>query len=145
MDRCERFRDVATASFRACKIISAPLDLGYHKPVTRQTASWIGFGACTIAAAALIPLFHESSSGRIVPLLFLAVIFVISTRFGRMAGFLGTLAAALIFATFLFSPVPSPIVEDIGARNHLIWMILIGVIASDLLGAYVVPRNRKKS
>ena len=46
------------------------------------------------------------------------------------------IAGALVFAVFLFEPRFSIMINDAGARNHLIWMVLIGVVVSDLLGAY---------
>lgn len=107
-------------------------------------ASWIGAGACAIAAALLIPFFSGSSLRHIIPLLFLLVIFLTASRFGRAAGIFGTIAAALLFAMFLFSPTLSPMVEDTSARDHLIWMVLIGIIASDLVGAYVIPGTHKR-
>jgi K+-sensing histidine kinase KdpD len=51
-----------------------------------------------------------------------------------MAGVLGTIAIALIFATFLFEPRFNLTVADMAARSHLIWMVLIGMIVSGLLG-----------
>jgi K+-sensing histidine kinase KdpD len=74
-----------------------------------------------------------------LPFFFLGVIILIAIRFGNRAGIVGTLAAALVFATFLFEPTLSPLVEDTAARDHLIWMLLIGIILSDLLGAYTIP------
>jgi len=59
---------------------------------------------CTAAAACLTPLFHASSFRPFLPLLFLGVIVLVAIRFGRLAGMLGTVAAALIFAEFLFEP-----------------------------------------
>jgi K+-sensing histidine kinase KdpD len=56
----------------------------------------------------------------------------------------GTLTAALIFAIFLFEPRFSLTIEDAAARNHLIWMGVIGLVISDLLGAYAVREKNEK-
>jgi len=69
---------------------------------------------------------------------------LVAIRFGKAAGIIGTFAAALVFAVFLFRPTLSPLVEDVSARDHLIWMLLIGVILSDLLGAYTVIGTKDK-
>jgi K+-sensing histidine kinase KdpD len=89
-------------------------------------------------------LFNDSSFARLLPLLFLGVIVFVAIRFGSVAGILGTLAAGLIFAIFLFQPTPSPFVEDPISRNHLVWMLLIGVVVSELLRTYSVPGSHKK-
>lgn len=81
----------------------------------------------------------------LVPFLFLVVIALIASRFGSLAGVVGTFLAGLLFATFLFRPIPSLNIEEVGARNNLIWMLLGGVILSDLLGAYKDTDRRPKS
>jgi len=89
-----------------------------------------------IASAGLTPIFQRSSFSSFAPLIFLLVIFVIAVRFGNFAGMLGTVAGAMVFAVFLFEPRFSIVINDASSRNHLIWMVLIGVVVSDLLGAY---------
>lgn len=111
----------------------ANLEERYYMRMKRRTASWVGAGACTLAAAIATPLFSESSFQRLLPFLFLVVIALIAIRFGNIAGVVGTFAAAVIFATFLFRPTPSLLVEDSISRSNLIWMLLIGVVISDLL------------
>ncbi len=75
-----------------------------------------------------------------LPLLFLVFIFFIAIKFGRIAGITGTIAASLVFASFL-PPRWSLAVANRESRAHLIWMLLCGIIFSDLLGAYVQPRR----
>jgi K+-sensing histidine kinase KdpD len=127
------------------KFHRAVLESSYHMRMTRRTASWIGAGGCTIAAAVATLIFNRTSFERMLPLSFLAVIVLIAIRFGKVAGIVGTLAAASVFATFLFQPTLSFLVEDAASRNQLVWMLLIGVVASDLLGPHTVPRTRNKS
>jgi len=65
------------------------------------------------------------------------MIMVVAICFGNIAGVLATITAAIIFAVFLFEPWLSLAVRDSVAKDRLIWMVLIGIIISDLLG----PRN----
>jgi K+-sensing histidine kinase KdpD len=102
-------------------------------------------GTCAGAAALLIPIFGKSSLKNIVPFLFLIVIALIASRFGSLAGVVGTFLAGLLFAMFLFRPIPSLNIEEVAARNNLIWMLLGGVILSDLLDAYKNTDKRPKS
>ncbi len=104
--------------------------------MSRWVSASIGAGCCAIASAALTPIFKQSSFSSSAPLIFLIVIVVVAVRFGNFAGMLGTIAGALIFAVFLFEPRFSIEIKDVSSRNHLIWMVLIGVVVSDLLGAY---------
>ena len=101
---------------------------------------WIPFiaGSCLCCAAALVAtiLFAESSAKPYLPLLFLIIIACIAVWFGNGAGIVGTIAAGGIFATFLYQPKLSPLIADAAARNHVIWMVLVGIVISDLLGAY---------
>ena len=69
-----------------------------------------------------------------MPFLFLAMVIFVAVHFGTLAGVVGTIAAALIFAGFLFEPRMSLAVRDSAAKSNLIWMIIAGIAASDLLG-----------
>lgn len=96
--------------------------------------SWLGAGSCIVAAACLTRIFYLSSFKTTLPFVFLGIIVLVTMVFGRNAGVLGTLGAALIFASLLFEPRPSLAMEDPVAQTHLIWMIVIGVVVADLLG-----------
>jgi K+-sensing histidine kinase KdpD len=104
--------------------------------------SSVGTLSCAAAAACLIPFFRASSSKALLPLLFLAVVVLVAIRFGNVAGILGTIAAAIIFAVFLFEPTRSLGVKDSAERSNLIWMVVGGVAASELLGG--PPKGRQK-
>jgi Domain of unknown function (DUF4118) len=103
----------------------------------------LGTICSTVAAAGLIPVFYSSSIKSFLPLAFLVIVVLVALRFGRAAGVLGTLAAAFLFADFLFEP-PGLGVSDPGARNHLLWMLILGVVVSDLLARYKTRRIRHK-
>jgi Domain of unknown function (DUF4118) len=103
----------------------------------------LGTICCTVIAAALIPLFNASSIKSFLPLPFLVIIVLVAFRFGRAAGVLGTIAAAFLFADFLFEPAGLAI-SDPSAKNHLIWMLVIGIVISDLLGRFKLHRQNQK-
>jgi K+-sensing histidine kinase KdpD len=92
----------------------------------------VGAICCTAVAAALIPVFSSSAIKSLLPLPFLLIIVLVAFRFGRAAGILGTLAAAFVFAYFLFEP-QGLAVSDPAAREHLLWMSIAGIAVSDLL------------
>ena len=108
-----------------------------------QSAS-LGAGCCAIAAAGLTPVISQTPFTSFAPLVFLVVIFLVAARFGNFAGMFGTLTAALVFAIFLFEPRFSLMINDPASRNHLIWMIVIGIVISDLLGAFAVREKTNR-
>ena len=95
----------------------------------------LGSVALCLAAAGLLALgFRSSSYKSLLPFLFLSVITLVAARFGSWPGIVGTLGASGIFALFLFEPVFSLRVSDTAQRSNLIWMALIGIVVSELLG-----------
>ena len=97
-------------------------------------ASSFGVLLCLIVAALLCVFFERFSFKEMLPIWFLLIITCIAIRFGFLAGVLGTVLAALIFAEFLFEPLSSIAVQSQAARNNLIWMLLGGVAMSELFG-----------
>ena len=87
----------------------------------------IGGLVCALAALALSAAANGHSWRNLAPLIFTAVLLIIAGLFGSRAGVIGTLAAALIFASFLFSPTGNIHVTDEAARGNLGWMMLIGI------------------
>jgi hypothetical protein len=97
----------------------------------------LGTLCCIVAAAGLIPIFSASSAKSLLPLPFLLIIVLVALFFGRTAGVLGTAIAAFLFANYLFEPTGMAVSDPV-ARAHLIWMVILGVVISDLL-----PRVRE--
>ena len=95
----------------------------------------LGMICCTVTAAGLIPLFSTSSIKSFLPLLFLSIVVGVAYKFGRAAGVLGTVAAAWLFAWFLFEPAGLSVGDPV-AKSHLIWMLIIGIVVSDLLARF---------
>ena len=96
--------------------------------------SSIGIATRALSAAALVPIFWSSSLRSLVPIFFLLVISFVALRFGHLAGLVGTMFAALLFASILFEPRPSLAMSDPVERNHLICMVVIGICAAEILG-----------
>jgi K+-sensing histidine kinase KdpD len=98
----------------------------------RFVDSLIGALLCALAAvgASAVAIGHSWTVS--VPLVFIAILLLISSIFGTRAGILGTVLAALIFSAFLYSPLGSFHVDNQTAKGNLAWMLLIGVSFSFL-------------
>jgi K+-sensing histidine kinase KdpD len=57
-------------------------------------------------------------------------VMVIFFCFGSLAGILGTLLSAIIFAVYLFEPFGRLAVHDQVQKNNLMWMVLVGLALS---------------
>lgn len=110
-----------------------------HFRIMGWLRSSLGAASCTAVAGSMIPIFAGNAYRAIIPLLFLIVILYVALRFGRVAGIIGTVCAALVFEIFLFEPTLSFAIESPTARNHLISMVILGICASELLGRYKAP------
>jgi len=104
----------------------------FHLPF--KVSFWVGGITCTVTAGVVALLFHGSSFQSALPFAFLTIIVAVAILFGRLAGVIGTAIAGAIFASVLFDPSPSLAVQDPVARAHLIWMLVIGVVISDVIG-----------
>lgn len=87
----------------------------------------IGGLVCSLAAVALSAAAEGHTWKNLAPLIFTVVLLSIAALFGARAGILGTVLAALIFASFLFGPMGSIQVANDSARSNLGWMLLIGI------------------
>jgi K+-sensing histidine kinase KdpD len=87
----------------------------------------IGGLVCTLGAVGLSAAADGHAWKNLVPLIFTAVLLLIAALLGARAGILGTLLAALVFASFLFGPIGSIQVANESARANLGWMLLIGI------------------
>ena len=103
----------------------------------------MGTSLCVLAATMLTLVARTVPNKGFVPLVFLCVILFIAVRFGSAAGILGTVGAAVIFAEFLFDPFLSIRVSEPVQKNHLIWMVIIGIAASELVG--IRPKHSSRS
>lgn len=92
----------------------------------------IGAAISGLAAAIISAVAQGHSWKDMVPLVFIVVLLVVAGFFGARAGILGTVLAALIFASFLFAPGGSLSVTSDSARANLGWMLLLGIAFSFL-------------
>jgi len=107
---------------------STALFVDEHKHRLRQTLdATIGTLLCTAAAWAVSAISHGHTWEAWAPVLFVMVLLVVAGVFGALAGILGTVLAAVIFAVFLFPPLGSIHVGDSAARTNLAWMSLAGI------------------
>jgi K+-sensing histidine kinase KdpD len=87
----------------------------------------IGGLVCAIAAVGFSAAAGGHEWKNMVPLIFTTVLLVTAAFLGSRAGILGTVLAALIFASFLFAPTGNIQVANEAARANLGWMMLIGI------------------
>jgi K+-sensing histidine kinase KdpD len=94
----------------------------------------VSIGTIFIVCLALLvsALLYASSWKFAAPAAFTAVVLVVARRFGTLSGVLGTVASALVFAFFLFSPFGTLHVANPHARESLQWLLLGGVSLSFL-------------
>jgi K+-sensing histidine kinase KdpD len=106
-----------------------------------RTWTWpvVGTLLCATTAVCLSVIFEQSSFIKFLPLLTLVIIIWIASRFGATAGILGTIAAAIVFAGWLFTPRFSLRVANHSERSNLIWMVIAGVALSELVGRMPRP------
>ena len=110
--------------------------------MARWIYSSVGALTCAMSALLLIAISERTNLNEaVLPLLFVIVVVPIAVRFGNLAGTFGTLLAAVIFALFL-QPRWSFAISDPASTRHLIEMLVIGIILSDLCGAYSLPQKR---
>jgi K+-sensing histidine kinase KdpD len=107
----------------------------------RWMSSSIGVASCATLAACTIPFFYASSDKTVLPLIFLGIVVMVAIAFGNLAGVLGTVVAAALFALFLFEPRWSISIQDATAKDHLIWMVILGIVLSELFGRFPKREN----
>lgn len=106
-----------------------------------RTSKWVaGAVLCTVAAAAMTAIFADNAARGILPLVFLAVITLVALYFGVVAGMIGSICAAVVFAIFLFPPIGSPLVDNLAERSNVAWMLLGGIAISYFFAPYP-PHN----
>src|SRR5579864_3590314 len=92
----------------------------------------IGTLLCASVALVLALIFHRSRLELTLPLICLAVVIAIATRFGVATGVLGSLISALLLAYFVYAPQHSLRVASADARANLSWLLLGGISLSFL-------------
>jgi K+-sensing histidine kinase KdpD len=104
------------------------------RTLSRGLKPFLGVLICCSIAGVSCVLFRAQDSKTMLLLLFLAVITAVSIRCGRLAGVLGTCAAAAIFALALFPPVGSLNIHDMSQRSSVGWFWVGGITVSFLIG-----------
>ena len=92
-----------------------------------------GVLVCVGVAGFSAALFGRQPSAKWLPIVFLAVVFLVAVRFGTLVGIIGSVTAAVIFAYMLFAPLRSVVVTDPAARGNIAWLLLGGTVISFLL------------
>jgi K+-sensing histidine kinase KdpD len=103
------------------------------KAILARHSTMVGVGISALAALAVSLFFAQVSRTAALPLLFAIVQIAIAARFGVKVSVVGSISAAVIFATVLYSPTGSLAVDSATARANLAWMVLASVALSYLL------------
>ena len=105
------------------------------------TRPLVGVLLCA-AVAVLVAAFTAPHPWRVfVPLGFVAIIVLLSVRYGILVSIFGSLIAAVVFAYFLFPPLGSVRVSASTDRSNLGWMLLGGIVISYLLSP---PQSKER-
>jgi K+-sensing histidine kinase KdpD len=89
----------------------------------------LGTAACSLAAAAVCLFFRGSHYDALFPLGFVAVVLGCAWLFGALAGILGSIMAALIFARLLYPPEGFAVADPV-AQTTLALMVVTSSISS---------------
>lgn len=105
-------------------------DTNHLRPILDSLigASLSGIAAFAASKAAIGHSWEVS-----VPLVFVAILLIISMIFGARAGILGTVVAALVFSLLLLRSLEKLHLALDAARANLAWMLLLGISLSFLL------------
>ena len=105
--------------------------------LVRSRFMYLAGGVLCFMAAIVTAVFASGHPWQVVvPLLFTVVLLVVALLFGTRAGVIGTLLAALVFATHLFNPLGSIRIESSAARSNIGWMLMIGIAFSFLFAPH---------
>jgi K+-sensing histidine kinase KdpD len=99
-----------------------------------------GILLCLGAALALVLLFSSTPWRVFAPLALAGIIILAAARYGLLVSVLGSIAAALVFAYFLYPPLGSFRVASQAERANIGWMMMASIALSYLL--LPGPRNR---
>jgi K+-sensing histidine kinase KdpD len=105
-------------------------DRSRNTPALLDTA--IGTLLCASAALTLALMLNQTRLKLVLPLICLAIVLAIATRFGVATGVLGSIVSALLLAYFVYAPVHSFRIANSEARASLSWLLLGGISLSYL-------------
>jgi K+-sensing histidine kinase KdpD len=104
--------------------------VGFSVRTRDRFKALLGTASC-VAVAVAVSLMGQTKPGKSsLPIWFLAVIMGIVFQFGSLAGLWGTIFSAITFAVYLFEPIGRLAVRNAEQKNHLMWMVLIGLAIS---------------
>lgn len=126
----------ALIAIKLCRVMRGKVVSALRVPCTVVLSSGM---------ATLLSLIFQSQELKFrakLPFLFLILIVVVAKKRGEAAALLSTIAAAMIFALFLFHPLSSFSVATKTARSSLAWFLLGGMVCAHMLSP---PKRTKRS
>jgi K+-sensing histidine kinase KdpD len=103
------------------------LDHAKKRDLRSTMEALLGASLCAIASIAVSAVSLGRSWEEWAPLAFVIVLLLTTAIFGALAGVVGTILSAIIFASFLLRPLGSIHVSSAAARANLAWMLLVGM------------------
>jgi K+-sensing histidine kinase KdpD len=107
----------------------------------RRFRSIVGVTLCSVIALLASVLFRNTRIEAAIPLFFLLILVAVTIYFGSWAGTVGTILATIVFMELLFEPIYSLKVSGPAQKDNLIWMVLGGIVISNLLSATPPKKN----
>jgi K+-sensing histidine kinase KdpD len=94
----------------------------------------VGAAICLGATALAVMVWHgRPNPPSVLPLIFLVIVVWVAVRFGRHAGFLGTIGASAALAFFVYAPAHSFHINDHTTAGYMVALFFGGLVASELL------------
>ena len=112
-------------------------------PRFRRSQDIYGASLCAAAAAGLALCLHATTLRTSVIFPFLLVVIFVALRFGATAAIVGTTVAAAIFSRFMLPPLGSFLIQDVSAKERLVWFVVAGITLGYLF-APVPPDEDQK-
>jgi K+-sensing histidine kinase KdpD len=116
----------------------------WHVPHFRRSQEIYGAFLCAVAAGLIALCLHARPLRTSVIFPFLLVVIFVARHFGATAAMVGATLAAAVFSRFMLPPIGSFRIEDVTAKETLLWFLVAGITLGYLF-APVPPDQDQKS
>jgi K+-sensing histidine kinase KdpD len=99
----------------------------WYVPHFRRSQEIYGALLCAVAARVIAFCLHARSLRTSIIFPFLLVVILVARHFGATAAMVGTTLAAAIFSRFMLPPIGSFRIEEVTAKETLLWFLVAGI------------------